>query len=106
MSFGERMGKITRGLDPLSPLDEKVLRSAKRQFPRISGEVNGDCIYVYEEEEKPALETLRHEFLDYAISQAIEPYKEIANRLILMMNDGAYRRKEKLVEALSQLMNE
>jgi hypothetical protein len=73
---------------------------------KLSGEVNGDCIYVYEEEEKLALETLRHEFLDYAISQAIEPYKEIANRLILMMNDGAYRRKEKLVEALSQLVKE
>ena len=73
---------------------------------KLSGEVNGDCIYVYEKEEKLALETLRHEFLDYAISQAIEPYKEVANRLILMMNDGAYRSKEKIVEALSRLVNE
>lgn len=85
---------------------ERERRGWRGVSPRLSGEVNGDCIYVYEEEEKPALETLRHEFLDYAISQTIEPYKEIANRLILMMNDGAYRRKEKLVEALSQLMNE
>ena len=72
----------------------------------LSGEVNGNCICVYEKEEKPALETLRHEFLDYVISQAIEPYKEIANRLILMVNESAYRTKEKLVEALSRLVNE
>jgi hypothetical protein len=73
---------------------------------KLSGEVNGNCIYIYEGEEKPALETLRHEFLDYAISQAIEPYKEVTNRLILMVNESAYRKKEKLVEALSRLVSE
>lgn len=40
--FGERMGKVTRGFDPLSPLDRGVLRSAERQFPVISREVCPD----------------------------------------------------------------
>lgn len=40
--FGERMGNATRGLDPLSPLDRKILGSAERQFPLISGEVCPD----------------------------------------------------------------
>jgi hypothetical protein len=43
-------------------------------------------IYVYEEELNKALESLRHEFLDYAISQIIEPYKQIANSLISILN--------------------
>ena len=73
---------------------------------KLSGEVNGDCIHVYEEEEKLALETLRHEFLDYAISRVIEPYREVTNALISMINEDAYKRKEKLVEALSQLVKE
>jgi len=73
---------------------------------KLSGEVNGDCIYVYEEDEKLALETLRHEFLDYAVSQLIEPYREVANKLILVINEDAYKRKEKLVEALGKLLRE
>ena len=41
---------------------------------QLSGEVVGDTIRVYERDEKAAVATLRHEFLDYAISRAIEPY--------------------------------
>jgi hypothetical protein len=71
---------------------------------KLSGEVKGDVIYVYNEDESGALEVLRHEFLDYAISQVIEPYKEIANNLIMLMNKEAYRRKERIVEALMKLV--
>jgi len=71
---------------------------------KLSGEVKGDCIYIYEEKESPALETLRHEFLDYAISQTIEPYKEVTNRLISLINEQAYRRKEELVQRLVQVL--
>jgi len=70
----------------------------------LSGEVKNNLIYVYEVDEKKAVETLRHEFLDYCISQAIQPYKEVTNRLIHMINDAAYRRKEKIVEALVKLL--
>ncbi len=44
---------------------------------RISGEVRGDYIYVYDEDREVALETLKHEFVDYAISKVVEPYKEM-----------------------------
>ena len=47
----------------------------------------------------------RHEFLDYCLVQAIEPYKEIANSLIRMINDDVYRRKEKIVEALVKFLS-
>ena len=71
---------------------------------KLSGEVRGCYIYVYDEDEEVALETLKHEFLDYAISRVIEPYKEVTNRLIALINEEAYKKKEKLVDALSRLI--
>jgi hypothetical protein len=71
---------------------------------KLSGEVKGTCICIYEVNEEKALETLKHEFLDYLISKSIEPYEKVANLMIRMVNDEGYARKEKLVEALSQLL--
>lgn len=71
----------------------------------LSGEVKDDLIYVYEVDEEKAVDTLKHEFLDYCLSQAIEPYKEVTNRLIRMINEDAYRKKERIVEALVKLLN-
>ena len=70
----------------------------------LSGEVKGKDIFIYEKQEDRALNTLRHEVLDYYISQAIEPYKEVTNKLIKMINEDAYKRKEKVVEALTRIM--
>ena len=70
----------------------------------LSGEVNGDTIYIYETDEEEAIKTLKHEFLDYAISQVITPYKEVTNKLISQINEDAYRRKERLVEALNRIL--
>jgi hypothetical protein len=71
---------------------------------KLSGEVKGTCICIYEVNEEKALETLKHEFLDYIISKTIEPYEKIANKLIGLINDEAYRRKEKLIEVLAALI--
>lgn len=71
---------------------------------KLSGEVKNNLIYVYEVDEEKAVDTLRHEFLDYCLSQAIEPYKEVTNRLIRMINDDAYRKKEKIVNKLVKLL--
>lgn len=68
---------------------------------KLSGEVRGDCIYIYEENEDEAKETLKHEFLDYAISKVIEPNKKLVNKLISLVNEEAYRKKEMMVERLS-----
>ncbi|MEM3502096.1 MAG: hypothetical protein QXH16_06840 [Candidatus Bathyarchaeia archaeon] len=69
----------------------------------LSGEVKSDTIYVYDEDECEALETLKHEFLDHAIGKIIEPYREMTNKLIMLINEEAYKRKEKLIEALIKL---
>lgn len=70
----------------------------------LSGEVKSRNIRIYEETEGKALDTLRHEFIDFYISQTITPYREITNRLINMINEEAYRRKERVVEALKKLL--
>ena len=69
----------------------------------LSGEVKGSTIFVYESDEEEATETLRHEFLDHCVSQAIDPYRRVTNSLIKLLNENAYKRKEQIVEALSRL---
>lgn len=70
----------------------------------LCGEVKGNRICVYDEDIESALQTLRHEFLDYVVCRAIEPYKNVTNKLIELLNDEAYKRKERLVEALRTLL--
>jgi hypothetical protein len=70
----------------------------------VSGEVRDGTIYIYEADVAKAVQTLRHELLDYLVSQAVEPYREVTNRLIKMINEDAYKRKEKVVEALTRLI--
>lgn len=72
---------------------------------KLSGEVKDSVIYIYEEDEAKAIRTLKHEFLDHLVSQAIEPYKVITNALIKTLNEDAYRRKEKIIDALTRLTN-
>jgi hypothetical protein len=69
----------------------------------LSGEVKDNKVYVYEAEEKKAVETLYHEFLDYCISRAIEPYRKITNKLVSLLNDNAYSTKEETVEGLAKI---
>jgi len=67
----------------------------------LSGEVKGNVIVIYDSDMERALETLRHEFLDYVISHEIEePYKELINRLIDAFESVMYKRKERVIERL------
>ncbi|MGB9760492.1 MAG: hypothetical protein ACP5IT_11285 [Thermoproteota archaeon] len=72
----------------------------------LSGEVKGNTIYIYDDIEDNAIETLKHEFVDYLISEAIRPYKLFANKLVQLLNEEAYKRKEKVVEALERLLSD
>ena len=72
----------------------------------VHGEVRSDIIYVYDEDLEEAVRTLKHEFIDYAVSRTIKPYRDIANKLIVFINEKAYRDKEKLVGALCTLISQ
>ncbi|MDP2900071.1 MAG: hypothetical protein Q8O47_03800 [Candidatus Bathyarchaeota archaeon] len=69
----------------------------------LLGEVKGRVIYLYVECGERALETLFHEYLDYCVSQAIEPYRMVTNDLIKLLNRVSYERKEEVVGALCRL---
>ena len=79
-------------------------KNLSKSGKEMSGEVRGNAVYVYERDYEEAVKTLRHELIDYLVSRAIEPYKEVTNRLIKMVNEDAYKKKEKVVEALSRLI--
>lgn len=105
LDLEEKLQSALEGLKQILGLGhELTLRWIPNGDGKLSGEVKGNCIYVYEMTEKEALSTLKHEFLDYAISSVIDPYKQVTNKLIALINEEAYKRKERLVEKLSTFL--
>jgi hypothetical protein len=69
-----------------------------------SGEVTGTMIQIYEADLEKALDTLRHEFIEYLLTRdLVAPYKRLINKLISLLEEEMYDRKEKLVERLQEL---
>ena len=69
-----------------------------------SGEVTGSTIRIYEADPTKALDTLRHEFIEYLLTRdLVAPYKRLINKLISLFEEEMYDRKEKLVERLQEL---
>lgn len=71
----------------------------------LSGEVKGKTIYIYDADPAKAKRTLRHELVDYMVSSAIDPFKEVLNSVIIQYNRLAYQRKEEIVERLIELLD-
>ena len=69
----------------------------------LSGEVKGNTMIIYDVIERKAMDTLQHEFLDSCVSEAIQPYRQVANILMKLLNEYAYKRKEEIVEGLRKL---
>ena len=97
----EELDRCKRVLGVGSELRVRWLPNGSRQ---LSGEVRGKVILIYEEDEQAALETLKHEYLDWAISQVIDIHSKVTNKLISLINEEAYGRKERLVDSLATLI--
>jgi hypothetical protein len=70
-----------------------------------SGEVTGTTIRIYESDKAKALDTLRHEFVEYLLTQdLVAPYKRLINKLISLFEEEMYDRKDKLVQRLEELI--
>ena len=61
-------------------------------------------IFIYEVDEEEAIDALRHEVVDYLISKVVEPYRAFANKLVELMNEEAYKRKEQVIGSLKRLI--
>ena len=71
----------------------------------LSGEVKNGIIYVYEEDLEGAVQTLKHELLDYMLtSKLVQPLVSLVNLLIKSKEVEIYKEKEKIVEALSKIL--
>jgi hypothetical protein len=69
-----------------------------------SGEVSGGTIRIYEADDAKALDTLRHEFVEYILmNELVAPYKRLINKLILLFEEEMYDRREKLVDRFQEL---
>jgi hypothetical protein len=82
----------------------KVVWTPNRNH-HLSGEVKGITIFIYESDKTKAIRTLRHEFIDYCVSQPNELYKDLVNTLIKSLSEQAYRHKEQIVEGLLRLVD-
>ena len=86
----------TPGKPAISEIDHNKL---------LHGETVGDTIYIYDESESEALETLRHEVLEhFVVDQNESDYVTLINHLIEAFNIVHRRRREELVAKLSQLV--
>ncbi len=72
----------------------------------IEGKIEDNTITIYSQDIKQATETLRHEFVDYIVCDAIKPYIKLVNVLLSVITKNAYYKKEESVEMLSSLCND
>lgn len=107
---GAMRARLEYELEAMKRISKQGLELEVQWLPRedgpLSGEVKGDVIYIYESEEKKALDVLEHEFVDYLVAMGIDPFKLMVNSLIKLVNRMAYLNKEKSVEALRALLKE
>ena len=69
-----------------------------------AGEVKRNLICIYDEKKETALETMKHEFIDYIVSKPYTIQLKITNKLIESINEIAYQMKEDIVEKICTLI--
>lgn len=76
-----------------------------RSHSKISGEVIGDTVYIYDENAQEAVNTLKHEYLDCLFTRKmIEPLITIVNAFIKLKERDIYKEKERIVANLLKLI--
>jgi hypothetical protein len=99
---------LEKELEKLKRISHQGYDLHVRWFPserQISGELKNNIIFIYDFEESVAVDTLYHEFIEYIVTKAIEPYQQMANKLIEFFNENAYITKEKSIQGIANLMS-
>ena len=93
-------------LKRLIPFEEELtLCWRPRLRGKISGEVIGNTIFIYDENPQEAVKTLRHEYLDCLLTRKlVDPLVAMINTLMKMKERDIYKGKERLVNTLSRLI--
>jgi len=69
-------------------------------------EVVGDTIFIYVEDLAEAMLLLTHGFSEWLLNQNTKRYRLLINKLIEVFEEIQYGEKEKIVEAISKLMQD
>jgi hypothetical protein len=77
-----------------------------KEGKELRGEVLGTKIFVYDSDFEEAMQTLRHEFAEYLVDQAVDPYRKLVNLLFDHFQDQAYFVKDKTAKALTNLFDD
>ena len=73
---------------------------------QLAEEVIGDTILIYTENPQKAIELVQHGFAEWLLNQHSKPYRQLVNKLITLFEEQQYEKKEKIIEALTNLLNE
>lgn len=102
------MDRLESELERLKKVSGKGREMQLRWVPDANstkqGEVQGITVYIYSETINEAIKTLRHEFFDYLICKAVEPYQDMVNGLLAVLSERAYRKKEEIVESVLRVL--
>ena len=98
----EELGRLRR----MIPFEEALTVCwTPQSHSKVSGEVVGDTVYVYEENLRQARNTLRHEYLDCLLTRKIvEPLIALINTFIKLKEKEIYKEKEHIVSTLSKMI--
>ena len=75
-----------------------------KEGKELRGEVQGNKIFLYDEDFEEAKETLLHEFIEYLVGQTNDPYRRLVNALVSLFEDQAYSQREKIIKALAKIL--
>lgn len=67
------------------------------------GEINSNCLFIYDRDEREAWSTFEHEIYEYKFKEVTYAYRMLANSLIEAVEKLAYERKEKFLEFLPRI---
>jgi len=85
--------------------DQLKVKWIPNKSSSVSGEVKGGRILIYLKGEEEAVRCVRHEFVDFCISeQIIKPLLKYINLQKCLIEDLIYDRKEKLVNKILNLI--
>ncbi len=73
---------------------------------QLDEEVIRDTILIYTEDPDEASELVCHGFVEWILNQHTKPYRQLINKLIALFEEQQYERKEKIVNALAELLKQ
>ena len=106
VSVEARLGRELKRLQQIYKLGLELseVRWIPDGDPKADGRVADNIIYIYERDPEKALEVLKHEVLDHALTtKIISPLTDLVNLLVKDKAEKVYREKEKLIKCLTKL---